>query len=90
MDFIKEYAKAFVGAAIAGITYLIGVLAPNAAAGDITFVQWLGLALAILGTFGGSALVTNKLTDTQKAKAVEEVLAEQKAAAEEETYIPKH
>lgn len=91
MTDFKEYAKAFVAAATAGLTYLIGVLAPNAAAGDITFVQWLGLALAVLGTGGIVAVVPNKLTDAQKDKAVDEVLQEQRdAEGNGEVYIPKH
>jgi hypothetical protein len=59
-DVIGRYGKAFVGAAVAGIAYFLGVLAPEATPADITFVQWLGFALAVLGTGGGVALVPNK------------------------------
>lgn len=93
MDFFKTYAKAFVGAATAGITYLIGVLDPTSTPADLTFVQYLGLALAVLGTFGAVGVVENKLTEKQKTKAVAEVIAEQRAADAgdyDPEYIPKH
>jgi hypothetical protein len=59
METINYYAKAFIGAIVAGLSYLLTVLTPAATAGDITLVQWIGFAVAVLGTFTGVALTTN-------------------------------
>ncbi|UOK18361.1 membrane protein [Arthrobacter phage BruhMoment] len=58
-NLVKYYGKAVIAALIAGLTYLLTVLAPTATAGDITLVQWLGFLVSTLGTFIGTAAVTN-------------------------------
>ena len=59
METINYYLKAFVGALVAGLTYLLTVLAPAAAVGDITLVQWIGFAVSVLGTLAGVAYTTH-------------------------------
>lgn len=56
---LAYYAKAIIGAVVAGLTYLLTVLTPAATFGDITLVQWIGFAVSVLGTFAGVAYVTN-------------------------------
>lgn len=59
INLIKHYAKAFIAGVISGLTYLLTVLAPTATAGDITLVQWIGFLVSTLGTFIGTAAITN-------------------------------
>lgn len=56
---IKHYAKALIGAIIAGLTYFLTVLSPAATVGDITMVQWIGFFVITLGTLIGVAAVPN-------------------------------
>lgn len=51
-----EYAKAIVGAAIAGVTVLGTALADGA----VVAQEWIGIVLAVLGTFGGVYQVPNR------------------------------
>jgi hypothetical protein len=56
---LSYYAKAIIGAVVSGLAYLMSVIAPASHIQDITLLQWLGFAVAILGTFGSVAVVTN-------------------------------
>lgn len=67
MELVNYYLKAIVGALVAGLTYLLTVLTPAATAGDITLVQWIGFAVAVLGTFTGVAVTTNGPKPLDKA-----------------------
>ena len=53
------FAKAYGGAIYAGLIYLMSVIAPAAHPSDVTFVQWIGFAATILGTWLGVAVITN-------------------------------
>lgn len=53
------YGKAYVGCFVAGLAYLMSVLAPSATLGSITLLQWIGFAVATLGTWAGVASFTN-------------------------------
>jgi hypothetical protein len=59
LNYVKHYAKAVVAAILSGLTYLVTVLAPAATVGDITLLQWIGFWISFLGTFAGTAAVTN-------------------------------
>jgi len=61
----KHYAKAIIGAIIAGLLYLLTVLTPAATAGDITLVQWIGFWVTTLGTLIGVAAVPNGAKPTK-------------------------
>lgn len=65
-DHFSYYAKAYVGAIVAGLTYFMTVLAPEATFASITMVQWIGFAVAVLGTWGGVAVTTNGLKPPAK------------------------
>lgn len=52
----KPYAKAIVGAAVAGLTALGTALADN----EVTGVEWVGVAVATLGALGIVYAVPNK------------------------------
>lgn len=53
-------AKAISGAVVSGAGYLMGVLPATATPADITFIQWLGLVVAVGGTFGIVYRVPNR------------------------------
>ena len=55
---MKTYAKAVVGALIAGLTAL-GAAVQTGSIGDVTTGQWITVALAVLGTFAGVFAVPN-------------------------------
>ncbi len=46
----EEYAKAIVGAVLAGLTALATALTQN---GDVSAAEWVAIAIAIVATFGG-------------------------------------
>lgn len=48
---MSTYLKAFVGAAIAGLTALSTALVDDKSFGDITDGQWVVAAIAVLGAF---------------------------------------
>lgn len=56
MEKLKPYAKAIVGAAVAGLTALGTALADN----QVTTVEWVGVAVATLGALGIVYAVPNK------------------------------
>jgi len=60
ITFLKYASKAFVGAAVAGISALLLVVTGNETFTDVTFAEWLLVLLAIFGTFGATYKVTNK------------------------------
>ena len=62
----KHYAKALIGAVIAGLTYFLTVLAPSATVGDITLVQWIGFWVITLGTLIGVAATPNGAKPAKK------------------------
>jgi hypothetical protein len=55
MDKVAPYRKALVGLAIAGLTALGVALAD----GSVTAAEWVGVALAALGTLGGVYAIPN-------------------------------
>lgn len=59
-DVILQYAKAIVAALVAGLTYFVTVLAPEATFADITMMQWIGFAIAVLTSGAAVAVVPNK------------------------------
>jgi hypothetical protein len=63
---VKHYAKAVVGALIAGLTYFLTVLAPAATLGDITLMQWIGFWVVTLSTLIGVAAVPNGAKPVKK------------------------
>lgn len=56
MEKLKPYAKAIVGAAVAGLTALGTALADN----QVTTVEWVGVAVATLGALGIVYAVPNR------------------------------
>lgn len=66
INYAKHYAKALIGGILAGLTYLLTVLAPAATAGDITLVQWIGFWVSVLSTFTGVAVVSNGAKPAKK------------------------
>lgn len=53
----SEYAKAIVGALLAGLTALATALADDEGVAD---VEWVGIAVAVVATFGGVYRVRNR------------------------------
>ncbi len=60
IDEIAPYAKAVAGAAVAGLTYLIGVIPASGGFGDVTVAGWMGFAIAILASFGVVYQIPNR------------------------------
>lgn len=56
----RTYIKAIIGALIAGLTALATGLATGDPEGVVTAVEWISVAIATLGTFGGVYGVRNK------------------------------
>jgi len=56
MEKLKPYAKAIVGALVAGLTALGTALADN----QVTTVEWVGVAVATLGALGIVYAVPNR------------------------------
>lgn len=58
--YLATIAKALAGAVVAGAGYLMGVLPEQATLADVTTVQWLGLMVSVLGTFGIVYAIPNR------------------------------
>lgn len=56
---LAYYAKAVTGGLIAGGSYFMSVLAPQASIADVTLLQWIGFVVAVLGTSFGVGAMTN-------------------------------
>ncbi len=52
----NEYAKAIVGAVVAGLTALGTALTQN---DDVSAAEWVGVLVAVVATFGGVYLKRN-------------------------------
>lgn len=60
MRFVAECAKAFMGAAVAGLGSLAAVLVGDAGFGDVTDGQWVTVALAALVAFAAVWGIPNR------------------------------
>lgn len=57
-----NYAKAIGGALLAGLITLTAVIDPTAGPADVTFFQWLMVAVSVLGTGIGVYAIPNRST----------------------------
>lgn len=64
---IAGIRKSVLAAAVAGITYLMGVIPAAGGFSDVSTVGWLGFALAVLGTGGGVYAIPNAVQPTPPA-----------------------
>ncbi len=64
MERLRETSKAIAAGVVAGLTYLVGVVSADdtlaEAFGNMRAVQWFGLGLAVLGSYGIVYAVPNK------------------------------
>ena len=57
---IKGYAKAILGGLLAGLITLAAVAANANGIVDVTFIQWILVAISFLGTATGVYVIPNK------------------------------
>lgn len=55
-----EYAKAILGAALSGLITLAAVAANAKGIGDVTFIQWVLVAISTVGTGIGVYAIPNR------------------------------
>lgn len=68
MNYIKGYAKAILGGLLAGLITLSAVAVNVKGPGDVTFIQWVIVAISFLGTATGVYAIPNKNAVTYEPK----------------------
>lgn len=68
---LMYYAKAVAGGLIAGGTYFMSVLAPDADFAHVSLLNWVGFGVTLLGTAFGVGVVTNGPAPVKPAAPVD-------------------